>query len=178
MQLGIFRCPSPLYKAQTSLAKAAKPLLNTTYHRRAPLEMAPGRTDCVTAAHYLYASAFELPLPVTYIGDMPRLLASLDWEFSVISPKEMRAGDLLFMRNKQSRRLITHLAVAMDVNQVFHCCRNLNGAIIEPIEDALIRYHQNLDIDWRLYIDYRNRELRRIHMGKYMAAALGVSERK
>ncbi|HEV3269251.1 MAG TPA: hypothetical protein VGZ69_01210 [Candidatus Rhabdochlamydia sp.] len=41
-------------------------------------EHAPKKTDCLTAIHYIFKKALNLDMPLTFIGDMPRQLLSLE----------------------------------------------------------------------------------------------------
>lgn len=142
-------------------------LLTTTYERHAPTEAAPSRTDCLTAIHYLFSKVFSTKIPLTFVGDMPRLLASSGWELHVIDTTEMKSGDLIFLKCKEESRLIVHAALVLSVDKIFHCRRDI-GAVVESVDRVFEVYEQQIWKDQLVYIDFRNEELRKEHDGCYL----------
>lgn len=96
------------------------------------LEALPSKSDCATAIHYIFQKAFRYPLPLYLIGDMPRLLSKSGWSLLIIDPGDLRIGDLIFLKEKTITRLVSHLALAISPNQIFHFKRG--GAAIESAE--------------------------------------------
>lgn len=134
------------------LCKTAK------YKRCANTEEAPFRADCLTSIHYLFKDHAELSLD--WIGNMPRHLSKKhSWQVLQVSPHELKAGDLLFLKYRKSSRLVTHVAMALGPDEIFHCSREKKGAAIEKIEEVFARYVQPNDLNAMLsYVDPRTEE--------------------
>ncbi len=115
------------------------------------------RADCLTSIHYLFRDRIDLLLD--WIGNMPRLLSKeRSWKCLTISPDDLLPGDLLFLKRPYSRRLVTHVAMALSPNTVFHCSHEKKGAAIERIEELFATYCQPPDAQAMLdYVDHRSR---------------------
>lgn len=74
-----------------------------------------------------------LKIELDLIGNMPRHLVKKKWSVQKISSSEIQAGDLLFLHSKKSERLVTHVALALSAQKVFHCTPKSNGCV-EPLE--------------------------------------------
>ncbi len=150
------------------LLEAVLPDLSTTiYERRAPLEAAPLKTDCLTSIHYLFSKALGIHIPLTFVGDMPRQLRSSGWDFHVVDIAELRSGDLLFLKRKEEPRLIIHAALVLSVDRIVHCKRDI-GIVLESIDSVFEVYEQQIHEDQLIYIDYRNEGLREKYGGCYL----------
>ena len=90
-----------------------------------------------------------------WIGNMPRHLSrQRTWRYLRIPVRELKTGDLLFLKNKRSPRLVTHVAMALGPEKVFHC--STKGASIEKINDLFMIYVQPADVGAMLsYVDPR-----------------------
>lgn len=142
----------------------------TSYRRPARLEEAPLITDCLTSIHYLFKHALQINIPLTYIGDMPRrMLSYSEWRAVKIDIKDARCGDLLFVKNKEREKLVSHVAMVIEVDKIFHCCVKAGTAIVQSEAEFFSLYEQRLDFrEMVRYIDPRNRELRDLHQGVFM----------
>ncbi len=142
----------------------------TAYLRTAPKELAPEQTDCLTSIHYIFKKALAADFPVTFIGDMPRTLSSLaGWEFTVLKSKEeIRAGDLYFVGKVEKTRLISHVALFLSQDELFHCTQDHSRAIVEDFATFQTTYEQKVRKQQIRYIDFRNESLRQQHSGCYM----------
>ncbi len=143
-------------------------LSETTYERKAPLEAAPEKTDCLTSIHYLFLKALKVDLPMTLIGDMPRLLASSGWEFHLVDQAELKSGDLMFLKRRDNDLLIGHAALVLKADRIFHCKRDNGGMVVELIDRVFETYEQKIQATQLKYIDIRNEELRKKHNGCYL----------
>jgi cell wall-associated NlpC family hydrolase len=144
------------------LQVAASLLDKTVYTKPSKLEEAPEKADCLTVIHYLYKKALKVTIPLTFIGDMPRRLASYgEWRPLCIKQEDAQCGDLLFVKNKSNTRLITHIAMFIDARSIFHCCLNEKTAVIQRYETFASRYTQSLGFRIAVrYIDHRNQRER------------------
>ncbi|MBX3720001.1 MAG: C40 family peptidase [Parachlamydiales bacterium] len=142
----------------------------TSYRRPAPLEEAPLVTDCLTSIHYLFKNALQIDIPLTYIGDMPRRLLSYgEWRAMKIDLKDARCGDLLFVKNRGREKLVSHVAMVLETDRIFHCCLAAGTAVVQSETEFFSLYEQRLDfVKMIRYIDPRNRELRDLHQGVFM----------
>ncbi|MBS0653074.1 MAG: C40 family peptidase [Verrucomicrobia bacterium] len=142
----------------------------TSYRRPARLEEAPLITDCLTSIHYLFKHALKINIPLTYIGDMPRrLLSYSEWRAVKIDIKDAKCGDLLFVKSREREKLVSHVAMVIETDKIFHCCLNAGTAIVQSEEEFFSLYEQRLDfVKMIRYIDPRNRELRDLHQGIFM----------
>ena len=144
----------------SDLPDVASSLTNqTTYYRPAQREQAPAITDCLTAIHYVFKKALRVDIPLTYIGDMPRQLTAYgEWRPLSIPREEARCGDLLFVKNKEKPKLISHVALFLDANSVFHCNASDRTAVIQDYEEFSNHYEQALSFRQAVYyIDPRNK---------------------
>ncbi len=131
-------------------------------------EAAPEITDCLTSIHYIFKQALKVDIPLTFVGDMPRRLLTLDqWEFCEIDPKEACCGDLVFAKRIREEKLIAHVALLLGPDEVFHCKRD-GGPIVESFEKFCSLFEQKLTLDQLRYIDPRNREMREKYKDKFI----------
>lgn len=144
----------------------------TFYLRRASLESAPQYTDCLTSIHYLFKKALQVDIPLTFIGDMPRQLSSFgEWKVLKTQVHEALCGDLIFVKKRNMSQLISHVGMVTEENQIFHCSKEAQTAVIESWEAFFSQYEQQLDfVEMVRYIDPRNKALREEHKGKYIKA--------
>lgn len=166
-EIAILRHPSLPLNAEDLLNMVLPDLSTTLYERKAPLEAAPSKTDCLTSIYYLFSKALNLDIPLTFIGDMPRLLVTTGWEFHIVDLSEIRPGDLMFLKRKAESRLIVHAALTLNVDRIFHCKRDV-GMVLETPESIFVTYEQQIRKDQLRYIDFRNDELRRECAGCYL----------
>lgn len=159
-------------------AAAAKLAGKTIYRAHPANEDAPQITDCLTAVHYLFKETLKTDIPLTWIGDMPRQLASFgEWRVLSIERKDAQLGDLIFTKNKIRPKLLSHVGMIFGPDRVFHCCRNLKTARIEFDEDFFSVYEQHLSLDKALrYIDPRNSALRKEHQGLFLRNPRAISD--
>lgn len=139
----------------------------TCYKRQSLLEEAPAYADCVTSIHYLFLEAIGMNIPVSLIGNMPRLLNEYDWSLRVIDKTEMQPGDLIFLKHREYERLISHVALAVNNTDVFHCKKEI-GSVVQSVDHLFETYEQTIFYEQLRYIDYRDEELRRKHAGYYL----------
>jgi cell wall-associated NlpC family hydrolase len=161
----------PSYADPRKLRECALPLVgNTVYQKQAKCEDAPIRTDCLTAIHYIFKTALRTHIPVTYIGDMPRQLASYSaWRPLNIKRENVRCGDLFFVKRIEKERLITHVAMFLDSNTLFHSNYDAKTAVTENFEEFQKRYDQTLNFRRAVrYIDSRNTAKRDEEKGRYI----------
>lgn len=149
------------------MEKVLPNLSETTYQRGAPLEDAPTKTDCLTSIYYLFKAAFGQELPVTLIGNMPRKLADYGWAYHYIDAPQLEAGDVIFIKKRNRPRLISHAALVVKVDSVFHCQMG-KGMVQESVATLFETYEQQLFEDQLLYIDYRDGALREQHQGSFI----------
>lgn len=154
-----------------SLTSAASELVDkTTYRRTALREEAPSITDCLTSIHYIFKKAFGLEIPLTYIGDMPRqLLSSNSWKPLKIDINQAQCGDLLFVKSTQYTKQLSHVAMFITADKIFHCNLASGTAVIQSPEQFFHFYEQKLNfIHMIRYIDPRNKKLREDHQGGFI----------
>jgi hypothetical protein len=153
----VFRCDDALSKSEELIKNCHLLCKNTKYKRHPKTEEAPHRSDCLTAICYLFRNAIDRPLD--WIGNMPRRLSQKrNWRYLKIFPRELELGDLVFLKHKKSPRLITHVAMALGPEILFHCSREKKGASIEKIDQVFSRYTQPSDIKAMLtYVDPRTK---------------------
>lgn len=159
-QIYVFRYDSVPIEA---LTEAAQGLVDTTsYSKPVSQEEAPFATDCLTSIWYLFKKVLGVDIPLTFIGDMPRLLCSLgQWRVLQIEMGEARCGDILFVKDRSKQRLISHAALVIGVNQIFHNSKLFGTARIQPADDFFALYEQRLRFQKMIrYIDFRNERLR------------------
>ncbi len=93
---------------------------------------------------------------------MPRNLSlEGNWEHLLIPSQKLQMGDLVFLKRKGSNRLVTHVAMALGPGQLFHCCWQKKGAVIEKVRTVFSRFRQPPDSRAMLsYVDpgYQERE--------------------
>lgn len=128
---------------------------NARYKRCAKAEKAPFKADCLTSIHYLFRN--KVDILIDWIGNMPRYLSQQrTWRYLQIPVQELKCGDLLFLKHKKSSRLITHVAMALGPDEIFHCSQDKKGALIEKISEVFSRYAQPIDVEAMLsYVDPR-----------------------
>jgi hypothetical protein len=157
----VFRYSSKIDSEQ--MVQVAATLLDkTVYTRPSKLEEAPEKADCLTAIHYLFKKALKVTIPLTFIGDMPRRLASYgEWRPLCIKQEDAQCGDLLFVKNKGKVKLLSHIAMFIDARSIFHCCLDEKTAVIQRFEIFTDRYTQCLSFRSAVrYIDPRNESKR------------------
>ena len=112
----------------------------------------------------------KIDMPLTFIGDMPRQLVSCgNWRCIEIPIEDIQCGDLLFTKNKSAPKLLSHVALAIKTNQIFHCCPSIGTAIIQSEEEFFSLYEQRLNFEQMIrYIDPRNKVLRSMHKGIFI----------
>jgi hypothetical protein len=165
----IFRCSSVQIEP---LIKAASELVGKTSYRRPALrEEAPTVTDCLTSIHYIFKRALGIYIPLAFIGDMPRQLLSFsEWNALKIEINEAQCGDILFVRNKKNEKLLSHIAVIIEVDKIFHCCPYFGTAVIQSRDDFFSLYEQKLNFkEMARYIDPRNKKLRKDQKGIFIS---------
>ncbi len=104
----------------------------------------------------------KLKIPVTYIGDMPRKLASTsEWRPLSVRKEEVQCGDLLFVKNIKNPKLLSHIAMFIDTHSIFHCNPEDQTAVIHGWSRFFSRYIQHLNFRKAVrYIDPRNQQKR------------------
>jgi hypothetical protein len=109
-------------------------------------------------------------MPVTYIGDLPRkLLLNGDWIPLKVDIKGVRCGDILFVSHKKSQKLLTHVAIFLEANKIFHCSLCMGTAQIQTELAFFQTYEQKFNFRKMVrYIDQRNKNLRTTHGGAYI----------
>jgi len=129
---------------QEKFYETCEELCSTTYERRARLEEAPKKTDCLTAVYYLVKKVMAIELTIKRIGSMPGILANhpeRKWSVIDITREDaLQPGDLLFLQSKGHRRLITHLAVFLNSQFVFHSSKEKGGGTAELLTEVFKRY--------------------------------------
>ena len=143
----------------------------TSYRRPALREQAPLVTDCLTSIHYVFKQALHIDIPLTFIGDMPRQLLSFgEWRALQVEMNDVRCGDILFVRNKRNEKLLSHIALIIEVDKVFHCCPSSGTAVIESRNEFFSLYEQKLNFKEMIcYIDPRNQKLRDAQKGIFIS---------
>ena len=150
------------------IQSAISHLKGTIYEQRAPLEMAPFKSDCLTSIHYIYQRVLRVDFPTVFVGDMPRtLLSTGQWRLMEIDQKEASAGDLIFAKRILTVKLISHAAFVLGPHAIFNCRGDL-GAVVETWDDFFSVFEQKLSETQIHYIDPRNKELRAKYKGKYI----------
>lgn len=143
----------------------------TSYRRPALREQAPLVTDCLTSIHYVFKQALSIDIPLTFIGDMPRQLLSFgEWRALKIEMRNVQCGDILFVRNKRNEKLLSHIALIIEVDKVFHCSPSSGTAVIESRNEFFSLYEQKLNFKEMIcYIDPRNQKLRADQKGTFIS---------
>jgi cell wall-associated NlpC family hydrolase len=131
----------------------------TKYYRAASRQQAPEVTNCFSAIYYIYSRSVSMDLPLAFIGDMPRVFnSSCQWELLSIERNEAKYGDVLFVGEKGGDRIISHVALVLGVDQIFHCCFKAKTAVIQDDREFFSHYEQGFDIKQMLsYTDPRNK---------------------
>ncbi|MES2344903.1 MAG: hypothetical protein V4494_03070 [Chlamydiota bacterium] len=84
--------------------------------------------------------------------------------------KDARCGDLLFVSNKENKRLLSHIALVIDVDKIFHCSPYFGTAVMQSREEFFSLYEQKLSFKKMIcYIDPRNKELRGNQKGIFIS---------
>lgn len=154
------------------IIKAVSELEGKTLYRRPALrEEAPAVTDCLTSIYYVFKRAMNIDIPLLYIGDMPRQLLSFsEWRSLKIEMKDVQCGDLLFVRNKKNEKLLSHIALVVEVDRIFHCCPSLGTAVVQSKDEFFSLYEQKLNFKEMVrYIDPRNKKLRKDQNGIFIS---------
>jgi len=171
LKIGVLR---PFFPEEDSFVKIYPVLQDfkeTVYQRGAPLELLPKKADCVTSIYYIFLEAFGIKIPITYIGDLPRSLVRDKWKFHIVDERGVQLGDMIFVKKIGEKRLISHVALVLDQQSVFHCKKE-RGAIIEGLFDFFKVYEQSILEEELNYIDVRNVALRILHGGIYLNSKL------
>jgi cell wall-associated NlpC family hydrolase len=125
----------------------------TTYLRKAQDKDAPHYCNCVTSIRYIFQRSGKVILPKIWLGDFPRILVKMEWKVLKISPDQLQAGDVVFWKKPISKRMVTHMTLALAANQFFHCTARIEGAEVitcsglreryEVVDhpDELLKYH-------------------------------------
>lgn len=88
------------------------------------------------------------------------MLAYSDWRPLCIPACQAKCGDLLFVKNKNKPKLISHVALVLDSPRIFHCSAEEQAAI-QPWGVFFAQYEQRLPFLRAIrYIDPRNRPKR------------------
>lgn len=167
--LYIFRHTHATFEGVNALVDNLKD--NVTYKNPVYIEEGPnGFFDCLTLVEYIYRKVAKVEITLEYIGNMPRRLhASDQWKFMQVSSDELQCGDLIFLKNKNHRKLLGHIVFALGNDQIFHCSRSLGKARIETLEECFEAYEQRLSPEKALcYIDPRDKLLRMQARGLYI----------
>lgn len=125
----------------------------TVYVRRAPLEEAPAKLDCLTTVWWVYKKAIGHEIDLDFIGNMPGALHEKGWELIEIDEKGLRDGDIVFAKNKRAKRLVTHAAVVAG-EKLFHCLPKKGCASID-VDRFLRDYEQPSGPELLRYKDVR-----------------------
>jgi len=140
---------------------------NVRYRIQSHLEDAPSVADCLTATAYFYKHAYQTPLPLYYIGDMPRMLVKRhSWQCLYNRTLLVREGDLVFLKARRYRRLVAHVAW-VSAGRFHHV--NQNGYHSHSIHELFEEYQQPY-FDGALikYIDRRNVLCRYLYDGIFV----------
>jgi len=121
-------------------------------------EEAPYQTDCLTAIAYLIEHSTLKPIPITYIGDMPRELAIRGWSVEKIPKDKLQEGDIVFAGQKNILRRIHHVGLVCD-GKIVHS--SPKGVFKEDPEDFFRTRVQKFEKEGEPsflihYIDKRN----------------------
>jgi cell wall-associated NlpC family hydrolase len=152
-----------------------EPLVGVTrYCKEARRERAPGEADCLTIIYYIFKQALGIDMPLTRIGNMPRVLSSYgEWKCLNITREEAQCGDLIFVKKKEKRILLSHVAMMVLDGSIFHCNKEANTAVIQGVEEFFNQYEQKLDSHQAIhYIDYRDQSKRAQEGGKLIKDGL------
>ena len=96
-----------------------------------------------------------MKIDLDYIGNMPRSLAGKGWNVLAIKSGELRTGDLIFLGDQE--RSVSHVALALSEEEVFHSSWQKDGGAIEKLTDIFMNYHPLQDADSLLsYVDPRS----------------------
>lgn len=131
---------SPPCFTSTQLELLLAELKDTKYLKRSTDRDLPHTANCVTAVRYLLRKAYQIALPHVWVGDLPRALSLLEWNIRRV--EQLRPGDLIF-RGKEPG-VITHLAVAINAYEVYHCVWD-KGSRIETIRKFLEENRTDLE---------------------------------
>jgi hypothetical protein len=76
------------------------------------------------------------------IGDMPsNLNKTPGWKLIKVSSDQLEYGDIIFLKGKtKTDRFVTHIAIAMSVDQIFHSSRDTKGGCIESLKSLFSKY--------------------------------------
>lgn len=132
---------------------------NCRYRVNAQYSDAPSYADCISAVLYIYSKAhFEnIEIPIGWIGNMPGRLVD-KWGFKVINTEDLQAGDLIFLKNRLSDRLVTHVAMVTINKLFFHCNAAKGGSEICSYDEIIKNYDQPFNInELMLYKDPRSK---------------------
>lgn len=133
----------------------------TTYRREALREQGPRLTNCWSAVCHVYGKSTWIDLPRAFIGDMPRVFFRSDqWKLFYIDRSQAEYGDVLFVGARDGERLISHAALIVDVDKIFHCSSKAGTAVIQTDEEFFSHYEQRFNLMQMVsYVDPRNRDL-------------------
>lgn len=132
----------------------------TVYCQGARREQAPKLTNCFSAIYYIFKKSTWIDVPLTWIGDMPRVFfSSSQWRLLYIEREEAKYGDVLFVGKKEGDVLISHVALILGVDRIFHSSLGLGTAAIQTDKEFFSRYEQRFSFKEMIqYTDNRSRE--------------------
>lgn len=101
---------------------------------------------------------------------MPRTFLNLsEWKCLKIKIEQAKCGDILFVKNKNNKKFLSHSALILDTDRIFHCTPRFGTAVIESKDEFFKIYEQSLSFKEMIcYIDPRNQQLRKIHRGIFI----------
>lgn len=102
---------------------------------------------------------------------MPRWLFFLsEWKVVKIDIKDAKCGDILFVKNKRNEKWLSHIALVIEVDRIFHCSPVFGTAVIQSNDEFFSLYEQKLNFkDMIRYIDPRNKALRESHKERFIS---------
>ena len=84
-------------------------------------------------------------MPVAHIGDMPRhLLSYKEWLPLSIKVEETKCGDLFFVKNKSHPKPLSHVAMFIHRDLLFHCSSDERTAVVQNYMHFTDHYEQRL----------------------------------
>ncbi len=110
-------------------------------------------------------------MPLTYVGDMPRRLIALsNCRPLKIDIADVKCGDILFVGGRGKKKLLSHVAIIIDADRIFHCSLSMGTAAVQTIDQFFSSYEQRLCFKEMIrYIDPRNTGLRDAHQGIFIS---------
>ncbi len=115
----------PVAILRPSLRSEPKQLLSPEQYLRAKYDMKakdahwPEKASCVTAVRQILKHQHDTMLPHLWMNDFPAILTKyFSWNCHVV--EQFKPGDLIFFHHTK-RDTLSHMAIAVDTNRVFHC---------------------------------------------------------